>query len=375
MNAPIKHRVDQRGFSLIEVMISTVVALFATLAIMQSFAVSEGYRRTTTSGGDAAFSGAVASYLLGRDLQMAGYGVNTAAYLGCTVSGFDESEAPAQPISFTLAPAQITPGVGSNPDSITIVSSSSGWLPAPITLTTAMASATDNYQISNPFGVTAGDVAILAQSGNNACTLVQATNTPTTATPGSQNTVQHTSGTYKTSGGATVKSRYNPTGGIGPAYPAGSVLMDVGTAPTVNTYFIQNNTLMVTQDVTAPGQPPQPVAPNIVQLKALYGKDKVGGGTITAWETTAPVTASDWAAVLAIRVAMVARSAQPEKQADSKTGNCSTTTASPQVTWEDGSTTALDLSATAPTGPIWQCYRYKVFHMTASLRNSIWTPS
>jgi len=103
MNAPIKHRVDQRGFTLIEVMISTVVALFATLAIMQSFAVSEGFRRTATSGGDATFSGAVATYLLGRDLQMAGYGVNTAAYLGCTVSGFDGTL--TQPISFTLAPA------------------------------------------------------------------------------------------------------------------------------------------------------------------------------------------------------------------------------------------------------------------------------
>jgi len=102
------------------------VSLFATLAIMQSFAVSEGYRRTATSGGDAAFSGAVGAYLLDRDLQMAGYGINTGIYLGCQVSGFDESATPVQPIGFTLAPAQITPGVGSNPDSITVVSSSSG---------------------------------------------------------------------------------------------------------------------------------------------------------------------------------------------------------------------------------------------------------
>ena len=373
MNAPIKHRVDQRGFTLIEVMISTVVALFATLAIMQSFAVSEGYRRTATSGGDATFSGAVATYLLGRDLQMAGYGVNTAAYLGCTVSGFDGTL--TQPISFTLAPAQITAGAGSNPDSITVVSSNSGWLPAPITLTTSMASATDNYLINNPFGVTAGDVLVLAQSGNNACTLVQATNTPTTGVPGSQNTVKHTSGTYQTQGGATVAARYNPSGGIGQAYPAGSVLMDLGAQPAVNTYFIQNNALMVTQGVTAPGQPAQPVAANIVQLKAFYGKDaSPATGAIASWDATAPTTAAGWAAVLAIRVAMVARSAQPER-VDPTTGNCSATTASPKVTWDDGTQTQLDLSATAPSGPAWQCYRYKVFHMTASLRNSIWTPS
>jgi type IV pilus assembly protein PilW len=364
----------QHGFTMVELLVATVVALFATAAIMQSFAVSEGYRRTATSGGDATFSGAVAMYLLDRDLKMAGYGVNTGTYLGCTVSGLDESQTPAQAINFTLAPVQITPGVGTNPDAITVVSSGTNWLPAPITLTAAMASPTDNYQISNPFGVTAGDVLILAQSGNNACTLVQATNTPTSAAPGSQNIVQHGTGTYRTPSGGTGRARYNPSGGIGLAYPANSVLMDVGAASalTVNTYAIQNNTLTVAQGVNAPGQPAQPVAPNVVQLKALYGKDTVGGGTITAWNTTAPVTAADWAAVLAIRVALVARSAQPEKPGAS---GCTTTTASPQVTWDDGSTTTLDLTGTAPTGPAWQCYRYKVFQMSASLRNLIWTPS
>lgn len=368
------HMQRQHGFTLVEVLVSTVVALFATLAIMQSFAVSEGYRRTATSGGDATFSGAVAMYMLDRDLQMAGYGINTGTYLGCTVSGIDESQTPAQNISFTLAPVQITPGVGTNPDTITVVSSGTGWLPAPITLTAAMASRTDNYQISNPFGVTAGDVLILAQSGNNACTLVQATNTPSTGAAGSQNIVQHGSGTYRNSGGGTVQARYNPSGGIGAAYPANSVLMDIGTASaaTVNTYSIQNNTLMVAQGVNAPGQPAQPVAANVVQLKALYGKDTVGGGTITAWNTTAPVTAADWAAVLAVRVALVARSAQPEKPG---AGGCATTTASPTVTWDDGTTTTLDLTGTAPTGPVWQCYRYKVFQVSASLRNLIWTPS
>ena len=226
----------QHGFTMVEVLVSTVVALFATIAIMQSFAVSEGYRRTATSGGDATFSGAIAMYMLDRDLQMSGYGINTGTYLGCTVSGIDESQTPAQAISFTLAPVQITPGAGTNPDTITVVSSGSGWLPAPITLTAAMASATDTYQVNNPFGVTAGDVMILAQSGNNACTLVQATNTPTAAAPGSQNIVKHVSGTYS-SGGASLRARYNPSGGIGPAYPANSVMMDLGapTALTVNT--------------------------------------------------------------------------------------------------------------------------------------------
>jgi type IV pilus assembly protein PilW len=355
----MKRGIQQRGFSLVEVMVSTVVALFVTLAIMQSFAVSEGYRRTAASGGDAAFSGAVGTYLLDRDLKMAGYGINTTTYLGCAVSGSDEGAPPARAINFTLAPAQIAPGAtAAAPDSITIVSSGSGSLPAPVGLSTAMAANTSDYQVANPFGVNAGDVVLLAQAGQP-CTLAEASNTPTSGAPGSQNTVKHATG--------GAKGRYNPVGGLGPAYGTSAVLMDLGTAPSVNTYYIANNTLLVDQLVT--GQLAQPVAANIVQLKALYGKDIDADGVIDRWESTpAPVTAADWTGVLAIRLALVARSAQPEKPGAS---GCATTIAFPTVTWDDGTTTTLDLSANAS----WKCYRYKVFHMTASLRNLIWTPS
>ena len=363
----MKQRINQHGFTLVEVMVSTVVALFATLAILQSFATSEGYRRTASAGGDASFSGAIGSYMIGGDLKMAGYGVNTSTYLGCAVSGIDEGP-PVRAINFTLAPAQITPGAtNATPDTVTVVSSSIASNPGPIGLSTALASNTSTYQIANPFGVDAGDVIVLAQAGQP-CTLVQATNTPINGTPGNQNTVQHTTGFYRTDGGASVPVRYNPVGGIGPAYGAGTVLMDLGKAPTVNTYYIQNNTLMVDQLVT--GQLAQPVAANIVQMKALYGKDTNADGIVDTWNTTAPVTSTDWAAVLAIRLALVARSAQPEKP-DPTTGQCATTTASPSVTWDDGTATVLDLSANAS----WKCYRYRVFHLTASLRNSIWTPS
>jgi type IV pilus assembly protein PilW len=363
----MKQRPGQHGFTLVEVMVSTVVALFATLAIMQSFAVSEGYRRTASAGGDASFSGAIGTYMIDRDLKMAGYGVNTSTYLGCAASGVDEGP-PVRAINFTLAPAQITPGATTAiPDTVTVVSSSSGSIPGPIGLSTALASNTSDYQIANPFGVNAGDVVLLAQAGQP-CTLVQATNTPINAVPGSQNTVKHATGFYRTNSGQNQPVRYNPVGGIGPAYGSGTVLMDLGQAPSVNTYYIQNNTLMVDQLIT--GQLTQPVAANVVQLKALYGKDTDGDGIVDTWNTTAPVTSTDWAAVLAVRLALVARSAQPEKP-DPTTGLCTTTTASPTVTWDDGTTTVLDLTANAS----WKCYRYKVFHMTASLRNSIWTPS
>jgi len=355
----------QRGFSLVEVMVSTVVALFATLAIFQSFAVSEGYRRTATSGGDASFAGELAMFVMDRDLRMAGYGINTATYLGCAVTG-SQAGPPVSAINFTLAPVLINAGVGNNPDSVTIVSSSTGMMPGAINFTSALTSPTTDYTVTDAYGVTQGDVLLLAEGGQP-CTLAEATNTPT-AGSSNQNTIKH------------AVARYNPAGGLGPDYSANAVVMDMGATPTANTYKIQNNStlanfnsLVVDQLMT--NQLAQPVAANVVQLKALYGRFNSADGLVDIWNATTPTTTADWANVQAIRIALVARSAKAEKPTNPVTNACTTTTAAPSVTWEDGSTTTLDVSATAPTGPAWQCYRYRVFHVTSSLRNLIWTPS
>ncbi|MBV8208656.1 MAG: PilW family protein [Burkholderiaceae bacterium] len=359
----MKRRTHQTGFSLIEILVSTVVAMFATLVVMQAFAVSEGYRRTATSGGDASFSGTLGTYVLDRDLRIAGYGINNANYLGCQVSGSDSGVTPAAAIGpFTLAPVQIAfGGNAQQPDSITVISSNTDMMPGVINLTTGLASPTSDYVVTDAYGVNQGDVLLLAQPGQP-CTLAEATNTPTNGAT-NQNTIKH------------AAARYNPAGGMGPNYSASAVVMDMGPAPIANQYWIQNNpalpnfdTLMVNQLIA--DQASQPVAANIVMLKAMYGIDN-GTGTVGAWTVAAPAT---WQSVLAVRVVLVARSAKPEKQ--NSAGQCVTTLASPSVTWDDGTVTQLDLSGTAaPTEPGWQCYRYRVFHVTSSVRNLIWTPS
>lgn len=40
------------GFSLVELMVAVVIGLIGTLVMFQVFAVSEGQKRTTASGGD-----------------------------------------------------------------------------------------------------------------------------------------------------------------------------------------------------------------------------------------------------------------------------------------------------------------------------------
>jgi len=62
------------GFSLVEILVAMVIALLGTIIIFQVFAVSEGIRRTSTSGGDAQQFGALALFTLERDVRVAGYG-------------------------------------------------------------------------------------------------------------------------------------------------------------------------------------------------------------------------------------------------------------------------------------------------------------
>lgn len=360
-------RTNQKGLTLVEIMVSTVVALVAGLAIMQTFAVAEGFRRTGTTGGDASFNGAIGAYLISHDLSVAGYGVNTSLYYGCLASGTLVSASTSTPFSFSVIPVQITPGAGTAPDAITVVASNTDMMPGPITTVTNMAANTDNYTVTSAFGVQAGDVLLLAQAGNTTCTVTQATNTPISGAS-NQSTILHASGSYS-SNGTSHKAVYNPAGGIGPTYPAGSVVIDMGPTPLVNSYYIQNNTLMVNQ--VAAGVTGAAVASNIVQLKAFYGKDTNGDGIVDTWDNVA-LTGSNWSEVMAMRIAVVARSMNPEKPSNATTGACNTTTASPVVTWEDGTTTTLDVSGSSAS---WQCYRYKVFHMTTSMRNLIWTPS
>ena len=83
----------------------------------------------------------------------------------------------------------------------------------------------------------------------------------------------------------------------------------------------------------------------------------LGGGDVDVFDTTDPVSQTE---VLAVRLAMVARSGQFEKEEVSP----ATLTLWPGGTVADGG--ALELDADA------RHYRYKVYQTTVPLRNVIW---
>src|SRR5437773_6094385 len=86
----MRHR--QQGFSLIDIMVSIVIALVAMLVIYQVFAVGEQFKRNTTSIGEAQVNGLLASFALG--LQLANSGNALAVAAGDLASCEDQAAEP-----------------------------------------------------------------------------------------------------------------------------------------------------------------------------------------------------------------------------------------------------------------------------------------
>lgn len=354
-------RAGSMGMTLIEVLIAMAISLVVTLAVYQTFAASEGYRRSATAGGDATFNGSLAMYALQRDLRMAGYGLNAQALLGCRVFAYDGGTDPVRDLEFRLSPVAITQGANNAPDTLEVTFSSTEAVPAPIRLTQVTPSNQADLRIDNGFGIQAGQLLIIGEPGEN-CTMAQATNTPTLEVAGSQDLLKRASGSYRTPFNTWATARYNKPGGMGPNYTLDGMVFPIGNTPGVNRYYIQDNAL--TTDQLLQGNVAMPVAAHIVQLQAQYGKDTNNDGAVDTWDEVTPNAPNGWLQIVAVRVGLVARSALPERP-DPATGACNTTTVTPN--WSVGD---FDLTA----DPQWRCYRYRVFESTISLRNMIWRP-
>jgi type IV pilus assembly protein PilW len=355
----ITRRTLSRGMSLIELLVAAAIGLIASIVIFQVFAVFEGQKRTTTSGGEAQINGTLALFTIERELRQAGYGISDAAFLGCAVQGWNEVTSTAFIMSFT--PAIIAEGAAGAPDSITVMYGNGDLLPAPVQVNSNSLSATDNFiKVSNVYGFRPGEVVVLAETGKP-CTMAQISAVPPGSGESSRLSLQ--SGPYLDPYVNTnLPTRYNnPAGGLGTAYTTSGKVFDLGPSPISKVYWVENGQLMV----QAMGAPAAALYDGIVQLQAQYGKDTTGDGVVDVFNETPPANATEWGAVLAVRIALVARSGLYEKDV-----------VSPATIklWED--------SAAAPTttGPVWTLtaderhYRYKVFQTVVPLRNMIWRP-
>ena len=105
----------------------------------------------------------------------------------------------------------------------------------------------------------------------------------------------------------------------------------------------------------------------------MYGKDTDSNGVVDTFDTITPTTAAGWEQVLAIRVAVVARSAQFEREVVTSSAplwNVGTghTIAGTSDCYVDSKCLSLGLSHITD----WEHYRYKVYDTVIPLRNVLW---
>ena len=407
---------------MVELLVAMLIGLIGMIIIFQVFEVSESIKRSTTSGGDAQQNGVIALYTMERDFKNGGMGFNDTGFVGCNIVGFDNKRAtpnfPPAGVTMKLAPVFITSGAATTaPDQISVLYGSQPQAAGSVPLSADMdatKNGADDLFITNPFGYSTGDLLVLAEPATaKNCAVMEVTKISL------GNRIAHDLAAY-----AGHNPRFNQAGGLGVVYQGvgtanvsrvfnlGNLyaLPPGGTAPiylpVYNFYAIANGSLTVTSQFLIDNGKPAvtSVADNIVHMRALYGLDDgnndatvpynvtptagdgivdryVDAATFNALLALAPVP-TPWARLIAVRIALVSRSALPEKPSSGKLSDpCDATTADPQWTgtpWAGAPfnyQTRLDVSSSVAAPDDWKCYRYRVFETTIPLRNWIWKAS
>lgn len=341
---------SQRGFGLVELMVAVVVGLMAILAIMSVFVTSEAQKRTTTGGADAQENAVISLVTLERDLRVAGLGL---IGLGCnSIAAYNATLIPS---TFTFAPLPVTitrdaPAVGN--DTIVVAYSASAYGNIPTSLKGAMANSDAPLTVANGDGFVQGDIIMISEPPK-ACALVQASANAVNSATGW--TLAHDPGAPYPFNPPAATNIF-PAGG----YQTGARVTNMG-ALIRREYFVQGSSLMV-RNLNIPDSAVAPLNPisivdGVIAVRAQYGRDTNADGYIDVYDNTAP---ADPAQLVAVRIAVAARSGQLEKDVVSP----ATLTMWNGGTIANGGAIALDAAA--------QRYRYKVHQTTVPLRNVIW---
>ncbi|MFY7864048.1 PilW family protein [Roseateles sp.] len=367
----VRGRAGVAGFSLIELMVGLAIGLLCTLVIATVLSSAEGQRRGVTQGSDAQVAGSLALYALQREIAVAGYGfASESAAVGCQLQTRFNGAVPVL-MPTVLAPVQITQGVNGAPDRIRVLASSKMINPAAATLSTVGYTAParivppyydgvtvkDRYNVWSELSVANGDLMVAVVDSVTPCGLFQVTGAPT-------------AGVIPR---ADVPALWNPAGQPAQTVKDGSFLVNLGRLIDV-TFSVDANQKLVanrldTQTLTAPTTELQS---NIVQLKALYGRDTDGDLAVDTYDYTTPANNAGWLQVLTVRLVVVARNSQYEKE--------EVTFSAPQ--WDVGAATAVAGAASCGSSKCvnlkvdgdanWKHYRYKVFDTIVPLRNQRW---
>jgi type IV pilus assembly protein PilW len=388
MNRPF-HTPHHSGFTLVEVLVGMAIALIGMVMMFQAMGSWEARKRTTASGSDAQISGSIGMFSFERDLKLAGYGFGNSTAMGCTVAAYDSARTAPGLFNFILSPVVITPNAtAGGPVTVTILYGSA----------TTMSSSqrfsfldNNSIKLNNRTGMQNGDLLIAADTGGN-CGLFETTGSADpdglsvdTVDAAYTNYVnnQNVSAQTVLSGAplATLQGRFlnnsgsarfnnSTTKSVGVSGSA----FNLGTFPRLNVWQITNGRFLTVTNVLANQTTATEVTEGIVNLQAQYGIDANNDGLVGAgeWQSADPAV---WSQLRSIRVAVLARSQQFEK--NNVLANGTEVPVTPNApTWAGGSFTMTNLDGTTDSNPNnandWRRYRYRVYETVIPLRNLLW---
>jgi type IV pilus assembly protein PilW len=352
------------GFGLVEILVGVVIGMLALLVIYQALALSEGYKRTTTAGGDAQSAGMISTFILGQDVGNAGNGIASTAHELASCPSTGSFATTWRPIPVLIRDG----GSDATSDSFDVFYSVNTRVVTPIDILTTF-NPGGTIDVQSPLGFGAGDLFVVSDVAAGVC---------------ETGTVAAMAGPDPATGVVNITPSPMLT-----TFPQGTTwVVNLGPVDQVRKvrYDVQAGVIR-TRDLINGAAVANPVVSNIVLLKAQYGLDTDGNQFIDSWVSarSAPWREADVLAaplaqlrqIKAIRLAVVVRSSQFERATDAE-GRAAVSDLTGDYT-----VTLFDCRGLVPctgamtdvTIPDTANYRHRVFEQVIPLRNQVWNPS
>lgn len=370
----------EAGFTLTELLVTLVIGTLLMTAVFSFFLNSSQIITNQSSTTDMWQRGRNALALVRQAVESAGFGLPQVSDCPNGIAAYNVNQS-TSPFSFTAITASVQSSgtydpkkiSGINTYSLMTVAGGASFGNAPVgTITKTPSSSSATVFLSNVNLVQPNDMFIIDLPGQ-ACLMGQVTDVNPQGKGTNGNNIEYNHG----------KSSFNPSGGLssiaGTTYNISSMnfvganFLDLGSSNfTINQFTIGDSggtatpTLYLTQynsqsPATAPGR--QALARGVVDLQLEYGLGS--NGAITQWVLPANYKASATQQILAVRIAMLARST---RYMPNETSPASFIMLPNQK-----------LSYTVPTSNGPGClqtncrhYAYHLFESVVPVRNNIW---
>ncbi|MDQ2821810.1 MAG: PilW family protein [Pseudomonadota bacterium] len=386
----------QRGFSIVELMVAVVIGMLALLFATRMVTGGAKDRQAAITGSDAMQNGMLAMFSMTNDANQAGFGLNDPILAGCNTAMlatvYPLATAQRNSVNITPLASVVIVNGGLGPDQISFSAGGALAGTASVRLVDNFTGGTSFSIDREPYGFNAGDVIVAAPEKPNptgaVCSLRQVS---TKSAPGaSSKFVRFDTG-----------SEWPLNSALATAYNGNAArVFNLGPAAKLSfhTWSVDNGYLKLrATDIPNAGAVPAAVTDNIVTIKAQYGFDTRTGDNFTPelgtkigqWSADMIDADNDgiqggpgdYQRIVAVRIAVVARSKEPERK-DAGAASC---TATPEdkrpVLFAAAQPNGVTPVSVTPTVAVagdtveWHCYRYRVFESIIPLRNSAWRPT